>query len=201
MTEAFTVSLQGRAVKVSKAQWAATGGSAACASRSASSRRRQPTSYLAKISLAPVSDQGDRGRGKLAFAQLLLFAQAYIEGPYGAPMIDLHGATHTCFLIITSGMGWTFLRAWKRQLLQEAARGRTVHVLRSVAIMRHHDRHLAAEFSGWDASLEDGAELPAELHAQVRTLLTCAVTVNRRDCYCHSSVVTYREYSTAATSK
>ena len=89
-------------------------------------------------------------------------------------MIDLHGARYTCFLIITSGMGWTFLRAWKRQLLQEAARGRTVHVLRSVAILRRHDRHLAAEFSGWDASLEDDAELPADLRAKVHMLFDFA---------------------------
>ena len=44
--------------------------------------------------------------------------QAYIEGPYGAPLIDTFGHRHTAFLIVTSGLGWTFLRAWKRQLVQ-----------------------------------------------------------------------------------
>jgi hypothetical protein len=44
--------------------------------------------------------------------------RAYIEGPYGAPMIDTFGARYTAFLIVTSGLGWTFLRAWKRQLVQ-----------------------------------------------------------------------------------
>ena len=44
--------------------------------------------------------------------------QAYIEGPYGSPMLDAFGTTHTAFLVISSGFGWTFLRAWKRQLVQ-----------------------------------------------------------------------------------
>lgn len=44
--------------------------------------------------------------------------QAYIEGPYGAPMVDTWGTRSTAFLIVSSGFGWTFLRAWKRQLVQ-----------------------------------------------------------------------------------
>ena len=33
-------------------------------------------------------------------------------------MLDAFGTTHTAFLVISSGFGWTFLRAWKRQLVQ-----------------------------------------------------------------------------------
>ena len=106
--------------------------------------------------------------------QTMVALQAYIEGPYGTPMIDLHGEHFTCFLIITSGMGWTFLRAWKRQLVQEAARGRPVHALRCVAIMRHHDRHLAKEFAGWDIELPEGAQAPA-LAAEVCMPNFCSV--------------------------
>ena len=93
--------------------------------------------------------------------------QAYIEGPYGAPMIDVHSAHHTCFLIITSGLGWTFLRAWKRQLVQAAARGRPLQVLRTVAVMRAAEAHLAAEFAGWDVPVAAGA-VPSSCIAQVR---------------------------------
>ena len=81
--------------------------------------------------------------------------QAYVEGPYGAPMIDTHGPRYKCFLIISSGMGWTFLRAWKRQLLQDASRGRGVRAITSVAIMRHHDRYLAPEFTGWHCGIDE----------------------------------------------
>lgn len=44
--------------------------------------------------------------------------QAYIEGPYGAPMVDVHGLRYKCFMLVSTGMGWTFVRAWKRQLVQ-----------------------------------------------------------------------------------
>ena len=91
--------------------------------------------------------------------------QAYIEGPYGAPMIDLHGDRFEAFFIITSGMGWTFLRAWKRQLLQEASRGRRVQLLRTVAIMRSSAKYLTAEFSGWSIDMTAGA-LPPIIHAK-----------------------------------
>jgi hypothetical protein len=86
--------------------------------------------------------------------------QAYIEGPYGAPMIDTLGTRYKCFLIVASGLGWTFLRAWKRQLLQEAVRARPVKSIRSIAIMKHKDRHLLEEFYGWEGGVED-QQLPS----------------------------------------
>lgn len=44
--------------------------------------------------------------------------QVYIEGPYGSPHIDTFGDHFKVYLIITTGFGWTFLRAWKRQIVQ-----------------------------------------------------------------------------------
>jgi hypothetical protein len=122
---------------------------------------------------------------KTCFGHCATGVQAYIEGPYGAPMIDLHGSHFTCFLIITSGMGWTFLRAWKRQLVQEAARGRPVHVLHTVAVIRRTDGHLAAEFAGWDGiELPDGSDKSTlKLGAQVfgctrlRSNIKCSCSV------------------------
>jgi hypothetical protein len=81
--------------------------------------------------------------------------QAYIEGPYGAPMIDVHSERYKCFLIISSGMGWTFLRSWKRQLVQDAVRGRPVKAITSVSIMRHQDKYLLPEFSGWHYGIDE----------------------------------------------
>ena len=51
-------------------------------------------------------------------------AKVYIEGPYGAPMIDVHGSKYKCFVLMSTGMGWTFVRAWKRQLVQVWPQGR-----------------------------------------------------------------------------
>ena len=76
--------------------------------------------------------------------------QAYIEGPYGAPMIDTHSTRFASFLIISSGLGWTLLRACKRQLLSDISRGRDVKSVQTVISMKGHDLHLFDEFGGWD---------------------------------------------------
>lgn len=106
--------------------------------------------------------------------------QAYIEGPYGTPMIDTFGDRHTCFIIVTSGMGWTFLRAMKRQLLADAARGRDVRVVRTVATMRAHDSFLVDEFGGFDTGIEGGV-VPATVIAKVCTVtaLICSLAQRR----------------------
>jgi hypothetical protein len=66
-------------------------------------------------------------------------------------MIDVHSERYKCFLIISSGMGWTFLRSWKRQLVQDSSRGRHIKAITTVSIMRHCEKHLVEEFSGWAA--------------------------------------------------
>lgn len=76
--------------------------------------------------------------------------QAYIEGPYGAPMIDVHGPLYKCFVVVSGGVGWTFLRSWKRQLVADAARGRPVKMISTVAILKATDCHQLSEFVGWD---------------------------------------------------
>jgi hypothetical protein len=92
--------------------------------------------------------------------------QAYIEGPYGSPMIDTLGTRYKCFLIVSSGIGWSFLRAWKRQLLQDCVRGREVKSIRSIAIMKHKDRHCLFEFRGWEDGIE-GETVPKEIQLLV----------------------------------
>jgi hypothetical protein len=72
-----------------------------------------------------------------------------VEGPYGSPKVDVYGSRCRCFLIISSGVGWTFLRAWKRQLLQDAERGRAVRLINSIAIIKYQDAHFVDEFGGW----------------------------------------------------
>ena len=52
--------------------------------------------------------------------------------------------------------------------MQEAARGRDVRVIRTVAIVKAKDAHLVDEFCGWDAASED---YPAGLLATVRSQL------------------------------
>ena len=99
--------------------------------------------------------------------------QVYLEGPYGAPSIDLYSGRYKCFLIVTSGAGWTFLRAWKRQLCHERSRGRPMRVLMSVAVMRAPDAHHLREFAGWrgllprKALLQEGP-LEPDCYAMVR---------------------------------
>ena len=59
----------------------------------------------------------------------------YIEGPYGAPRVDLHGTRFKSFVIVTAGMGWSFSRALKRTLVAEARRGRPVTSIRSIQVL------------------------------------------------------------------
>jgi hypothetical protein len=75
--------------------------------------------------------------------------QVLVEGPYGAPMIDVQSAHYKCFLIISGGLGWTFLRAWKHQLVSEAARGRPVKVVHAVAVLKHWNAFHGPLFRGW----------------------------------------------------
>lgn len=84
--------------------------------------------------------------------------KAYIEGPYGAPMIDVHGTRYKCFVVVSGGVGWTFVRSWKRQLIFDASRGRPVKSINCIAILKAADRHQLPEFSGWDVP---GSDSPA----------------------------------------
>ena len=92
----------------------------------------------------------------------------YLDGPYGAPAVNLHGGGVKCVLLLSSGMGWTALRAWKRQLLQDAVRGRAVKVVQSVAVLDHECRDQLAEFQGWEGELA-GQSLPDSLCLVVRS--------------------------------
>jgi hypothetical protein len=115
-------------------------------------------------------------------ANLQTVMQAYIEGPYGAPMIDVLGSRYKCFLIVSSGLGWTFLRSWKRQLLQDAVRGRELKAIRSVAIMKHKYRHCLHECMGAASATSrcialalDAADCPGlvDLVLALRTMCAC----------------------------
>ena len=86
--------------------------------------------------------------------------QVYIEGPYGAPMVDVHSAKYKCFVLMSTGMGWTFVRAWKRQLCQESHAGRPVKLVRAVAVMRGNNAHALPEFFGWHAGQAATAGVP-----------------------------------------
>lgn len=97
--------------------------------------------------------------------------QVYLDGPYGAPAIDLHGGGYKCFLLLSRGMGWAALRAWKRQLLQDALRARGVRAVQSFAVVDHTRRDLLAEFQGWEGGLA-GQSLPADLRLVVRSFAT-----------------------------
>lgn len=96
--------------------------------------------------------------------------QAYLEGPYGAPMIDVHGSRYKCFLLISGGIGWTFLRSWRRQLLQDAQRGRPVRHVTTVAVMRATDQHHMPEITDTlnPEAAVDSLEMPAGLRLEVR---------------------------------
>ena len=82
-------------------------------------------------------------------------------------MIDVLGTRYKSFLVLSSGLGWTFLRSWKRQLLQDAVRGRPIKSIRSIAIMKHSYRHCLFEFMGWEGGIEDES-LPGRPTLQVR---------------------------------
>lgn len=98
-----------------------------------------------------------------------LTMQVYLEGPYGAPMIDIHSARYKCVLIVCSGMGWTFGRAMKRQLLDDAMRGRPLASVRSVAVVREQTAGALDSCWGWEPQ---GGAWPAGLLAQVSTFMT-----------------------------
>ena len=96
-----------------------------------------------------------------------MHSQVYIEGPYGAPQIDVYGSTYKCFLIISSGAGWTFACAWKRQLANDARCGRDVRALHVATALPALDVHATSEFAGFGCG--DGGAWPEGLSAQVRT--------------------------------
>lgn len=96
--------------------------------------------------------------------------QAYIEGPYGAPMIDVHGPRYKCFVVVSGGVGWTFVRSWKRQLIADAARGRPLKSLATAAVIRAVDTHQLPEFVGWDVPGVD-SPLCMDICARVRHAL------------------------------
>ena len=92
--------------------------------------------------------------------------QVYVEGPYGSPMIDVHGPRYKCFVVIAGGIGWTFLRSWRRQLLQDACRGRPLKSVTTITVLRGADQHHAAEIL--DSPAIDGPlVLPSTLELQV----------------------------------
>jgi hypothetical protein len=99
--------------------------------------------------------------------------QVYIEGPYGAPAIDVHSAKYKSFLIISSGLGWTFGRAMKRQLLSDAVRGRPLRSIRSVAVVRELAASTLQSCWGWDLREREGEIWPSGLHALVRPFRSC----------------------------
>ena len=96
--------------------------------------------------------------------------QAYIEGPYGSPKIDIHSDKYKCFLIVGSGLGWTFSRSMKRQLLREATRGRPIKSIRSIAIVRELAASALRSCWGWDLREDQGEKWPKGLQALVRLL-------------------------------
>ena len=119
--------------------------------------------------------------------------QAYLEGPYGSPMIDVHGSRYKCFLLISGGIGWTFLRAWRRQLLQDARRGRPVKAVTTVAVVRATDQHHLPEITD---TLNPGAgatsmDLPRGLRLEARSpspgRITHTVSPQITACRCNAS--------------
>lgn len=101
--------------------------------------------------------------------------QVYVEGPYGSPMIDVHGIRYKAFVLVAGGIGWTFLRSWRRQLLQDACRGRPVKAVTTVTVLRGADQHQAEEIL--DSPAIDGPlVLPNDLELQVQTLSPMLLT-------------------------
>ena len=99
--------------------------------------------------------------------------QVYVEGPYGSPMIDVHGPRYKCFVVIAGGIGWTFLRSWRRQLLQDARRGRPLKSLTTITVLRSSSQHHAAEI--FDSPEICGPlVLPRTLTLEVRAAVTAA---------------------------
>lgn len=88
-------------------------------------------------------------------------------------MVDVYGSRYKCFLLISGGIGWTFLRSWRRQLLQDAARGRPVKSVTTVAVVRATDQHHMPEIT--DAlnpeAAVDTMDVPAGLRLEVRARL------------------------------
>lgn len=90
-----------------------------------------------------------------------------MEGPYGSPMIDVHGTRYKSFVLVAGGIGWTFLRSWRRQLLQDACRGRPVKSVTTITVLRGADQHQASEILDSPA-IEGPLILPSDLELQVR---------------------------------
>ena len=60
------------------------------------------------------------------------------------------------FLLVSTitlilGLGWTLLRACKRQLLSDSSRGRDIRSIHTAAVIKAHDQHLFDEFGGWES--------------------------------------------------
>jgi hypothetical protein len=103
-----------------------------------------------------------------------------MEGPYGSPMIDLHGGRFRHFLLISGGLGWTFTRGWKRQLVDDASRGRDVHRIHSVVVLRGSESAQVDEIGGWECA--DGERWPEGLIGVVRRASSTLASSHPRVC-------------------
>ena len=109
--------------------------------------------------------------------------QLLLDGPYGAPQIDVYSERYKCFVIVATGGAWPFLRSWKRQLLHDRARGRDVRSIVCIAAVPQSDAHVVSEFAGWDVarsgkdSKDDAAQATDGLHVQVCRMTSFAWTM------------------------
>ncbi len=79
---------------------------------------------------------------------------AFLEGPYGSPAIDLLGARYRCVLLISGGIGITPIQAMFNELLMQASAGRPLRRLALVWAVR--DRHMVDRWAGRLPLLKEG---------------------------------------------
>lgn len=49
-----------------------------------------------------------------------------VDGPYGAPALDIQGTRYACFLFVSGGIGVTTLQSYCQELLRQRQRGRRI---------------------------------------------------------------------------
>lgn len=109
----------------------------------------------------------------------IAWERAWVEGPYGAPMVDVHGDAYKMVLLVGGGMGATPMLSFAGHLLEQSKRGRDIHGVSFVWALKASN---AAEMTGivgdafgpnaGHASWLYGFEVPEHCHLAATVYMT-----------------------------
>ncbi|KAG2498204.1 hypothetical protein HYH03_003957 [Edaphochlamys debaryana] len=99
-------------------------------------------------------------QGNEALGTQTWITKAFIEGPFGAPSIDLYGDRYKAFLLVSGGIGVTPVQSFFNHLMNQRKRGRPVRLAHLVWSVR--DRAMVSNMLGYDQAYAN-TKLPHQL--------------------------------------